>query len=47
MIGTEVIALTAVDQLRTIGKVSPGLLDAVIVFLADGNEWAPRCAAVG
>src|SRR5450755_3024840 len=40
MIGAGVIALSAVDQLRAIGKVSPGLLDAVIAFLADGNEWA-------
>ena len=40
MIGAGVIALSAVDQLRAIGQVSPGLLDAVIAFLADGNEWA-------
>src|ERR1035437_10172290 len=40
MIGSGVIALSAVDQLRAIGKVSSGLLDAVIAFLADGNEWA-------
>jgi hypothetical protein len=40
MIGEGRIALSAVDQLRAIGAVSPGLLDALIVFLADGNEWA-------
>src|ERR1019366_6279850 len=40
MIGSGVIALSAVDQLRAIGKVSSGLLDAVVAFLADGNEWA-------
>jgi ParB/RepB/Spo0J family partition protein len=40
MIGAGVIALSAVDQLRAIGRVSPPLLDAVIAFLADGNEWA-------
>mgnify|MGYP001164787606 CR=1 FL=1 len=40
MIGEGVIALSAVDQLLAIGNVSPGLLDAVIAFLADGNEWA-------
>jgi hypothetical protein len=40
MIGAGVIALSAVYQLRAIGRVSPGLLDAVIAFLADGNEWA-------
>jgi len=40
MIGAGVIALSAVDQLRAIGRVSPPLLDAVVAFLADGNEWA-------
>ena len=40
MIGAGVIALSAVDQLRAIGRVSPPLLDAVVEFLADGNEWA-------
>lgn len=40
MIGAGVIALSAVDQLRAIGRVSPALLDAVVAFLADGNEWA-------
>jgi ParB/RepB/Spo0J family partition protein len=40
MIGAGMIALSAVDQLRAIGRVSPALLDAVVAFLADGNEWA-------
>ena len=40
MIGAGVIALSAVDQLRAIGRVSPPLLEAVVAFLADGNEWA-------
>ena len=34
------MALSAVDQLRAIGKVSPPLLEALIDFLCDGNEWA-------
>jgi hypothetical protein len=34
------VALSAVDQLRAIGKVSPPLLEALIDFLCDGNEWA-------
>ena len=40
MVGAGVIPLSAVDQLRAIGRVTPGLLDAVIAFLDDGNEWA-------
>jgi ParB/RepB/Spo0J family partition protein len=40
LIGEGVIALSAVDQLRAIGKVAPGLLDAVIAYLDDGNAWA-------
>ncbi len=40
MIGEGRVALSAVDQLRAIGSVSPVLLDALIAFLADGNEWA-------
>jgi ParB/RepB/Spo0J family partition protein len=39
MIGDGLIPLAAVDQLRQIGKVSPALLDTVISFIADGNEW--------
>ncbi|HTX11920.1 MAG TPA: hypothetical protein VME22_25085 [Solirubrobacteraceae bacterium] len=38
--GQGVIPLSAVDQLRSIGEVSPELLDAVIGYLGDGNEWA-------
>jgi ParB/RepB/Spo0J family partition protein len=40
LIGEGVIHLSAVDQLRAIGTVAPALLDAVIAFLDDGNEWA-------
>ncbi len=40
MIGEGRIALGAVEQLRAIGTVAPPLLDALIAFLADGNEWA-------
>jgi hypothetical protein len=40
LVGAGTIALSAVDQLRAIGQVSPELLEAVIDFLADGNEWA-------
>jgi ParB/RepB/Spo0J family partition protein len=40
MIGAGLIALSAVDQLRVIGRVSPALLDLVVAFMADGNEWA-------
>jgi hypothetical protein len=40
LIGDGTIALAAVDQLRAIGTVAPGLLDAVIAYLDDGNAWA-------
>ena len=40
LIGDGVIHLAAIDQLRAIGKVAPGLLDAVIAYLDDGNAWA-------
>jgi ParB family transcriptional regulator, chromosome partitioning protein len=40
LVGSGVVALGAVEQLRAIGKVSPGLLDAVVQFIADGNAWA-------
>jgi ParB/RepB/Spo0J family partition protein len=40
MIGSGAIPLRAVDQLRAIGQAAPALLDCVIAFLADGNEWA-------
>jgi ParB/RepB/Spo0J family partition protein len=40
LIGEGVIHLAAVDQLRAIGAVAPGLLDAVIAYLDDGNAWA-------
>ncbi len=38
MVGAGTIALSAVDQLRAIKDASPKLLDAVIEYLADGNE---------
>src|SRR4051794_15735739 len=40
LIGEDVIHLAAVDQLRAIGTVAPGLLEAVIAYLDDGNAWA-------
>lgn len=40
LIGDGVIHLAAVDQLRAIGAVAPGLLDAVIAYLDDDNAWA-------
>ena len=40
LIGTGVIPLGAVDQLRVIGTAAPALLDAVIAFIDDGNDWA-------
>jgi hypothetical protein len=40
LIGEGVIHLAAVDQLRAIGKIAPGLLDAVTAYLDDGNAWA-------
>jgi hypothetical protein len=40
MVGAGQIALSSVDQLRAIGQVSPQLLDALIAYLSDGNEWA-------
>lgn len=40
LIGDGAIALAAVDQLRAVGAVAPPLLDAVVAYLDDGNEWA-------
>jgi hypothetical protein len=40
MVGAGVVALSAVEPLLAIGHVSPELLDTVIAYLADGNEWA-------
>ena len=40
MIGDGRVALSSVDQLRAIGAVSPELLEALVAFMADGNEWA-------
>jgi hypothetical protein len=40
MVGAGEIALSSVEQLRVIGQVSPPLLDALIAYLADGNQWA-------
>jgi hypothetical protein len=39
MVGDGRIGLAAVDQLRAIGQVAPGLQQAVIAFAAE-NEWA-------
>ena len=40
MTGAGAIALSSIEQLRTIGHVSPLLLDALIAYLADGNQFA-------
>lgn len=40
MIGDGRLTLASVESLRAIGAVSPALLDALIAYLADGNEWA-------
>ena len=40
MVGAGEIAPSSVEQLRTIGHISPALLDALIAYLADGNQWA-------
>jgi ParB/RepB/Spo0J family partition protein len=40
LVGTGLIPLRAVDQLRAIGAVAPGLLEGVVAFIDDGNEWA-------
>jgi hypothetical protein len=40
MVGAGRIPVSCVDQLRAIGMVSPPILDALIAFLAEGNEWA-------
>jgi hypothetical protein len=40
LVGAGTIALSSVDQLRAIAKVSPPLLEALIEYLCDGNEWA-------
>jgi ParB/RepB/Spo0J family partition protein len=39
MVGEGLIPLAAVDQLRAIGQVSAELLQAVLEYMADGNEW--------
>ena len=40
LVGAGFVALSAVHQLRAIGKISPPLLEALLDFLSDGNEWA-------
>ena len=40
LVGAGAVALSAVDQLRAIGNVSPPLLEVLIEYLCDGNEWA-------
>lgn len=42
MVGAGTIALSSVEQLRAIGQVSPALLDCLIAYLADGNEFAAQ-----
>jgi ParB/RepB/Spo0J family partition protein len=40
MIGAGEIPLACVETLRSIGQVSPALLDLVVGFLGDGNQFA-------
>jgi hypothetical protein len=40
MVGAGEIALSSVEQMRAIGHVSPRLLEALIAYLADGNQFA-------
>ncbi|MGO9884416.1 MAG: ParB/RepB/Spo0J family partition protein [Solirubrobacteraceae bacterium] len=40
MFGDGRLPLSSVEQLRAVGAVSPALLEALIGYLADGNEWA-------
>ncbi len=40
MVGEGRLALSSVEQLRAIGAVSPELLNALVAYMADGNEWA-------
>jgi hypothetical protein len=40
MIGAGDVPLSSVDQLLAIGCIAPALLDAVIGYLDDGNQWA-------
>jgi hypothetical protein len=42
LIGEGVIHLAAVDQLRAIGKIAPGLLDAVTAYLDDATPGPPN-----
>jgi hypothetical protein len=40
MVAAGAIALSSVEQLRAIGQVSAPLLDTLIAYLADGNQFA-------
>jgi ParB/RepB/Spo0J family partition protein len=39
LVGQGVLPLSCVDTLRSVGQVSPDVLDAVVEYVADGNEW--------
>jgi hypothetical protein len=39
LVGDSVIPLACVDTLREIGEVSVPVLDAVVDYVADGNDW--------
>lgn len=39
LVGAGVIPLAAVDTLRSVGEISPEVLDAVVDHVADGNDW--------
>jgi ParB/RepB/Spo0J family partition protein len=39
LVGQGVLPLSCVDTLRSVGQVSPDVLDAVVEYVAGGNEW--------
>ena len=39
LVGQGVLPLSCVDTLRSVGQVSPEVLDAVVDYIADGNDW--------
>jgi ParB/RepB/Spo0J family partition protein len=39
LVGRGVLPLSCVDTLRSVGQVSPEILDAVVKYVADGNDW--------
>jgi ParB/RepB/Spo0J family partition protein len=39
LVGEGVVPLSCVETLRTVGRVSPGLLGEIIDVIADGDDW--------